>query len=145
MSLALSAPAFTAVDLGPQLPKTAYTFVCNECGRQHNSPHNRVPEGWTLIRSQAARCHVLCCPDCRLAAEQGRDAERPAPAFAAFLEKQSSGEFQIALLPETTLMRWLPLSFFLTPTQARDLAAQLIQLAALAEKPGAVPLAGGVE
>ncbi|WP_336981632.1 hypothetical protein [Altererythrobacter fulvus] len=124
---------------GPSQSAFAFTFICGSCGAQHHSLRCLRPEGWQFLpggrQGEAAK---LLCPDCQPGPDAPQQKAQPQP-FALYLEKQPCGAFHIAMNPEDALMRWLPLGFFLTPEQARQMAHELHNLAALAERPGSVP------
>lgn len=153
MKPALKEPVLIGVDLarGKCQSTPYFIFTCSDCQHTEHSLFCDVPGGWDVIQSGSGVGSVLRCPDCNEAIEQKAIqtkavARHHAGGFAVFLEKQSTGEFQIAMTPEDVLMRWLPLGFYLTPAQARALSADLISYAALAENPGSVPHGkGGVE
>lgn len=137
-----------------KLARPQYVFICTSCGRSYNSLYCNVPDGWVANLTPDGLGHDLHCPDCNLSAciaasdLQSPDKSEPQPTdpFDLYLEKQDNGRFQIAMTPQAVLMRWYPLGFYLSPTQARAQAAELIRLAALAENPGSVPsISGGVE
>ncbi len=150
-------------------------YICADCGQQHNSPVEAIPQGWDLLAMDCSGTPFVRCPDCvarvnqatfdRMAdymanhhgkvvigldsatgpdmtavvarmAETWRVTAPAASPFHTFLEKQESGEYRIALMPEAVLMRWLPLGFFLTPAEARATARELLHYAAQAERPG---------
>lgn len=67
--------------------------------------------------------------------------QSPRP-FSFFLEKQDTGKYLIAMTPESALMRWLPLGFFLSPAEAKTLADDLHFYAMLAEQTGTIPAKG---
>lgn len=138
-----SNPNFTGLDLAKGQCQTAFTYICSGCGAQHHAMRCGCPAGWQFIPSgRNGEAASLLCPDCQPGPDAPQREARPRP-FAMFLEKQPSGAFHIAMNPEEALMRWLPLGFFLTPTQAREMARELQNLAALAERPGSVPSAAG--
>ena len=141
MKAALKEPVWTGRDLARAMDRTGlcFTFICSDCERIHHNLFDRIPQGWDLQPGTAEHSPQVRCPDCVERIEQAHIAARRARSFTLFLEKQASGEFQIAMVPEDVLMRWLPLGFYLTPEQARALAAQLLAHADLAENPGAVP------
>ncbi|MDD3800095.1 MAG: hypothetical protein PHE36_13060 [Novosphingobium sp.] len=144
MNTALKEPVWIGYDPAGNTP--CYAFICNDCGSTHHGPSHRIPDGWDLQPGTHGKAPILRCPDCIERIEQAEIAQRQAQPFMLFLEKQDSGQFQIAMAPENVLMRYLPLGFYLTPAQARALAAQLITYAAMAENPGSVPDGkGGVE
>ncbi|MCB5423932.1 hypothetical protein H0274_01565 [Altererythrobacter sp. CC-YST694] len=143
----MSAPShsnFIGLDFAKGDCRTAFTFsfICGGCGVQNHSPRCERPAGWQFIPgSRDGDAAKLLCPDCR------PNPNAPSPqarssAFALYLEKQPDGAFHIAMSPEQALMRWLPLGFFLTPAQAREMARELQNLAALAERPGSIPAIG---
>lgn len=117
----------------------SYAFICGSCDRMHHNTTGEWPEGWGVVTGPEAPASDVRCPDCSHDIEQTTNTARPSASFRLFLERQDSGEFQIAMTPENVLMRWLPLGFYMPPAQARDLAAQLTAYAALAEKPGSAP------
>lgn len=78
-------------------------------------------------------------------AEKYRIAPTKPRAFAVFLEKQNGGDYRVAMMPEATLMRWLPLGFFLTADEADALAVELKDFAKLARHPGTLPDQGGAK
>ncbi|WP_156495377.1 hypothetical protein [Croceicoccus estronivorus] len=138
MNTALKQPVWFGLDQAQTASRPTCTFICSDCDRMHNGITDRIPDGWDLQPGAYGNAPRLRCPDCIEQAEQAEIARRQAQPFMLFLEKQATGQFHIAMAPENVLMRWLPLGFYLTPAQARALAAQLTQYATLAEVPGSV-------
>lgn len=139
MNAALADPMWRGLDMAKAASNQCFTFICSDCDRMHHGASDRIPDGWDLQPGAEGNAPTLHCPDCVDSIAQADIARRNAQSFTLFLEKAECGAFHIALTPENVLMRWLPLAFYLTPTQARTLAAQLNTHAALAENPGAVP------
>lgn len=140
METALQEPVWAGFDRGrADCIGRCFTFICGDCERTHQSLFDRIPKGWDLQPGTGGHAPAVRCPDCMERIEQAELARRQAQTFTLFLEKQEGGHFQIAMMPEDVLMRWLPLGFYLTPEQARALAVQLVAHATLAENPGAVP------
>lgn len=48
------------------------SFVCADCGRQHNAITNAVPPGWALIQMDCSGSRLVRCPDCAGATAQAQ-------------------------------------------------------------------------
>ena len=47
-----------------------FTFICADCGREHNSPTAETPQGWDLHSMDCSGARFLRCPDCAEKVEQ---------------------------------------------------------------------------
>jgi hypothetical protein len=152
---------------------TLFIFICDNCGRHHNATTTAIPDGWDKVETPGIAETIIHCPDCLERVEQTKISElrtklesstfsgltdsawatkaafantlvKPLHnAFTVVLEKRDGGDYRIAMLPEAAMMRWLPLGFFLTPSEARATAKQLVKYAELAEAPGTLPASIG--
>lgn len=134
-------PLRVGIDIAQTPSRQCFTFHCHQCEATRHTATPAIPADWQLNMFDDIDAGVLLCADCLTALEAK---QAPAsPAFAVFLEKQPGDHFDIAMLPDSVMMRWHPLGFFLSPDQARETAAQLIQYATLAENPGSIPAGKG--
>ena len=39
-------------------------FICADCGQQHNSPVEAIPQGWDLLAMDCSGTPFVRCPDC---------------------------------------------------------------------------------
>lgn len=49
-----------------------FTFICADCGSQHNSPTQDIPKGWALIAMDCSGAPFVRCPDCAASVEQAQ-------------------------------------------------------------------------
>ena len=49
-----------------------FTFICADCGTQHNSPTQDIPKGWALIAMDCSGAPFVRCPDCAASVEQAQ-------------------------------------------------------------------------
>jgi|GEM_PF-5516790 len=165
-------PEWIGYDPGePSGGETCFAAICGICERVEHLRNRRIPENWDLTLDCGGR-EMLVCPDCnerheqkKIADLQGRicDYHEQAAsitmsadlaekyriaiaepkAFHIFAELQEAGDYRVAISPNAALMRWHPLGFFLTPTEARQTAKDLMTYADIAEKPGTLPESAG--
>ena len=133
-------PLRVGIDIAQKHSLQCYTFVCCDCARVQHTATPDMPMGWRL---RSVTDEVPLCPDCLPKIADSVSPQDNPRAFSLFLEKQESGNFLVSMQPEQALMRWLPLGFYLTPAEARATADQLLQYAALAERPGTCPDGNG--
>lgn len=162
----MSASALTKTEPAPLDTSKArnqihFIFTCSDCETTEHNKKNILPDGWDKLNDCGGK-EVIRCPDCNEAMERKKIAEIQArlcdhheeqqakalpthelEVFGVALEKQDSGEYRIAMLPQGVLMRWYPLGFFLTPAEAHKLADDLHTFAFLAERPGTLPRSKG--
>lgn len=49
-----------------------FTFICADCGTQHNSPTHDIPTGWALVSMDCSGAPFVRCPDCGASVEQAQ-------------------------------------------------------------------------
>lgn len=65
-------PDWIGIDPAKSESTAAFTFICHNCGRHHNSTIGTIPDGWAAPYLPKT---ILLCPDCLATIEQRKTEE----------------------------------------------------------------------